>query len=468
MTTLRYGAYHRISRLNGRDLEDETTITDKDAFERIDGWAASKGLAKPERYLDADVSGSKMSRPELDRMLDDLRAGRIDGIAVAQVDRLSRASVADALKVVAEVTDIAPQGLVILDLGIDPTTEFGEFGLTILLALARMQWRRYKRQWTTAQTRALARGAWIGPDPLGYRKAVIGHTKKGKPIYGPLEPDDDTGPIITRAFDIAAGDGLHAACAYLAEQVPERRWRTSDARRILSMPVYLGEVVYGTLPPVKAHPPLTTLATWETAQTEPHGRRTNGNYPLSGIATCQCGAAMVGALQTVREKTYRRYRCSSPGCRGGSSIGADRLEGYVRDVVRAELERHGAGAFAALTHGEVHAAERALAEAEAERTSFARDVAFLRALGPEAARANAEALGAVVEQARETYQALASQATRAAQVPASSELDDPVKLLRAVAAGVESIAVRPGRGSVEDRVRIRFHDLDDAAGVFAT
>jgi DNA invertase Pin-like site-specific DNA recombinase len=45
------------------------------------------------------VSGSKMSRPELDRMLDDLNAGRIDGIAVAQVDRLSRASVADALKV---------------------------------------------------------------------------------------------------------------------------------------------------------------------------------------------------------------------------------------------------------------------------------------------------------------------------------------------------------------------------------
>jgi hypothetical protein len=51
MTSLRYGAYHRISRLNGRDLDDETTITDKDAFDRIDGWAASKGLARPERYL---------------------------------------------------------------------------------------------------------------------------------------------------------------------------------------------------------------------------------------------------------------------------------------------------------------------------------------------------------------------------------------------------------------------------------
>ena len=43
-----------------------------------------------------------------------------------------------------EMNEIAPGQLAILDLGIDPATEFGEFGLTILPALARMQWRRYQ------------------------------------------------------------------------------------------------------------------------------------------------------------------------------------------------------------------------------------------------------------------------------------------------------------------------------------
>lgn len=50
----------------------------------------------------------------------------------------------EALAVIKEMNEIAPGQLAILDLGIDPATEFGEFGLTILLALARMQWRRYQ------------------------------------------------------------------------------------------------------------------------------------------------------------------------------------------------------------------------------------------------------------------------------------------------------------------------------------
>src|SRR2546429_142018 len=176
-TGRRYGAYHRISRLAGRELEAESTITDKIAFEQIDAWAKMRGVTIAERYLDADVTGSKMSRPELDRMLADLDAGRLDGIAVAQVDRLRRADVGDALAVIKRILgddEQHPRGLAILDLGIDPATEFGEFGLTILLALGRMQWRRYQRGWQTARTRAIARGVIVGAAPLGYLKIDVG------------------------------------------------------------------------------------------------------------------------------------------------------------------------------------------------------------------------------------------------------------------------------------------------------
>jgi len=164
-----------------------------------------------------------MSRPALDRMLDDLRAGTIDGIAVAAVDRLSRANVGEALAVIKEANEIAPGQLAILDLGVDPATEFGEFGLTILLALARMQWRRYKRVWESAQQRAVDRGVWIGPPPFGYRPTVIGHDRNGKPISGPLEEDPATGPIVREAFKVAAGEGLHAAMRYLKEAAPALR-----------------------------------------------------------------------------------------------------------------------------------------------------------------------------------------------------------------------------------------------------
>src|SRR4051812_13242208 len=213
----RYGAYHRISRMNGRDLDADTTVSDKDAFDQIDAWAKMRGTKIEDRYLDTDQSGSKLSRPELDRMLADLDAGRIDGIIVAQVDRLSRADVGDALTTVKRIVgddEAHPRPLVLLDLGIDPSTEFGEFGLTILLGLARMQWRRYKRQWSSAQKRAVKRGVWIGPAPLGYVRTES----------GVLEVDPATGTVIRDAYLIAARDGLHAAGAHLAQHLPAMRW----------------------------------------------------------------------------------------------------------------------------------------------------------------------------------------------------------------------------------------------------
>ena len=463
-TPKRFGAYHRISKLNGRDLADETTMTDKVAFEQMDAWATMRRLPKPDRYLDADVSGSKLSRPELDRMLDDLRAGVIDGIVVAQVDRLSRADVGDALAVVKQILDVAPHGLVILDLGIDPSTEFGEFGLTILLGLSRMQWRRYQRQWSTSQTRAVEeRGAWIGPSPLGYLKSVVGHTKAGKPIHGPLELDPATWRIVRDAFRLAATDDLYAAMALLKDKLPAKTWRKSDVRRVLRNRAYLGEH-HGD---GAAHPAIVDFDTWTEAQTAPRARRSNGDYVLSGIASCQCGAPLVGALQSVHGRTYRRYRCSAPACRGGSSISAEKLETYIRSQLAAKL---GDRRFRiSLAPVGLDDARDALSLAETERKRYAVDLAAREALGDDAWLAGARARTAAVEAAQEAYQLIAGQSARSEVLPAASELDDDEQLLRAVRAAVVSISVRPGRGDVADRVGLVLvgDDLDDRAAMLA-
>ena len=441
----RFGAYHRISRLNGRDLDADSTVTDKDAFERMDGWAASRGLPKPTRYLDADVSGSTMERPELDRLLADLKAGVIDGIVVAQVDRLSRADVGDALAVVKQVLDIAPQGLVILDLGIDPSTEFGEFGLTILLGLGRMQWRRYKRQWTTAQDRATKRGVWIGPAPLGYTRTAD----------GTLRLDRRTAPVVRDAFKIAAADGLHAAARHLEARAPSKRWRKSDVRRVLSNRAYLGEHHAGGA----GHDPITTPSLFAAAQTLPQARRSNGDYPLSGIAVCEDGQPMVGALQTVRGTAYRRMRTGDGTC----SISADKLELHVRSRV---AERLGNARFLKLIEpvGK-DKAEAALASAEASLLAHIDKVPPTSAgYGPGVVKWEA-----AIDAARAELHAVAETSARREQLPIADQLDDPEQLLRAVRAGVVSIVVRAGRGSVDDRVDVRFvgDDLDDRVGMLA-
>ena len=444
----RFGAYHRVSQGNGRDIEDESTLTDKQAWAKIDGWAAASGVEIVERYLDWDRTGSKLERPALDRMLEDLRSGVLDGAAVAKTDRLSRAKTGDALRLVGEIQEIRPGSLALLDLGVDPTTPTGEMFLTLLLGFAHMQWRQFKDSWSDAQGRAFERGARAASAPFGYRATVIGHTKAGKPIHGPLEPDPTWGPVVTEAFRIAASDGMHATQRYLSEQAPDRRWRTDDVRRLLRNRVYLGEIgLNGTVK--RLHPRLTDQDTFTSAQTEPRMRRSNAHYPLSHIAQCgKCGSGLVGAFQSVHGRRYRRYRCSNPDCRGGSSISADKLEDHTLRALFEALSNH--RTRVKFIPGGTDEARDALERAEAELEAYMADPE-LSALG-KAFRAGATSRAKAVEQARGVYQERIALAGRAEVLPAAGQLHGPGQFERALAAMVDRIDVQPGRGTVESRV----------------
>src|SRR5258708_39230709 len=66
--------------------------------QRHEGWVALSTL-----YDDGAYSGGTMDRPALQRLLDDIRTGKVDVVVVYKVDRLTR-SLADFAKIV-EVLD---------------------------------------------------------------------------------------------------------------------------------------------------------------------------------------------------------------------------------------------------------------------------------------------------------------------------------------------------------------------------
>jgi DNA invertase Pin-like site-specific DNA recombinase len=67
---------------------------------------------------------------------------------ISKLDRLSRLGVADALRLVEQIMD-AEGSIAAPDLGFDPTTPLGEFGMTIMRALARMERRRTAKRGST-------------------------------------------------------------------------------------------------------------------------------------------------------------------------------------------------------------------------------------------------------------------------------------------------------------------------------
>jgi DNA invertase Pin-like site-specific DNA recombinase len=59
-----------------------------------EGWVLVK-----ERYDDGGISGACLDRPDLQRLLGDIRAGKVDTVVVYKVDRLTR-SLTDFAKLV--------------------------------------------------------------------------------------------------------------------------------------------------------------------------------------------------------------------------------------------------------------------------------------------------------------------------------------------------------------------------------
>jgi site-specific DNA recombinase len=126
------------------------------------GWTLIRA-----RYDDGGYSGGSTDRPNLQRLLDDVRARKIDVIVVYKVDRLTR-SLADFAKLV-ELFDAHDVSFVSVTQQFNTTTSMGRLTLNVLLSFA-----QFEREVTSERIRdkiaaSKRKGLWVGgPLPLGY------------------------------------------------------------------------------------------------------------------------------------------------------------------------------------------------------------------------------------------------------------------------------------------------------------
>ncbi len=119
------------------------------------------------KYDDGGFSGGNTDRPALQRLLEDIRAGKIDVIVVYKVDRLTR-SLADFAKLV-ELFDRHNVSFVSVTQQFNTTTSMGRLTLNVLLSFA-----QFEREVTSERIRdkiaaSKRKGLWVGGmTPLGY------------------------------------------------------------------------------------------------------------------------------------------------------------------------------------------------------------------------------------------------------------------------------------------------------------
>lgn len=357
---LRCAIYTRVSTEHGLEQEFNSLHNQREAAEAYVKSQAHEGWRLiPTAYDDGGFSGGSVERPGLQSLLGDIRARRIDVVVVYKVDRLTR-SLADFAKLV-ELFDAHGVSFVSVTQAFNTTTSMGRLTLNVLLSFA-----QFEREVTGERIRdkiaaSKRKGLWMGGVvPLGYRVAdralhlVPEHAEVVRMLYREYLRCETVGALKSEldARSVKVPDRVDGAGRKLGGTAFSR----GHLYKLLSNPVYIGEIVHKGVRHVGQHPPLIDPETWEAVQAklaanlhESRHRREGSDAPLIGRVFDDRSHAMSPSYAQKGQIRYRYYvsqallqgRRAEAGSR--PRVPAPELEALVLDRITTAAKDNAAG-----------------------------------------------------------------------------------------------------------------------------
>lgn len=126
----RTGLYARVSTTN-HSQDPEVQLRDMRAYSSSRNWEVVQ------EYVDSGISGTKERRPALDRLMEDVRAGKLDIVVVARWDRFARST----KHLIAAVEEFKSRNVQFVSVSeqIDTTTPAGKMVFTVIAAVAELE-----------------------------------------------------------------------------------------------------------------------------------------------------------------------------------------------------------------------------------------------------------------------------------------------------------------------------------------
>jgi len=353
---IRCAIYTRKSTEENLDTEFNSLDAQREAAEAYIASQRHEGcVALPTRYDDGGFSGSNMERPGLQRLLEDVGAGRVDCVVVYKVDRLSR-SLLDFARII-EAFDRKGVSFVSVTQQFNTTTSMGRLTLNILLSFAQFEREIIAERIRDKVASARRKGKYMGGMPaLGYD---VDRANR-RLVVNPTEAE-----LVQRVFRrfVQIGSTMELAKELNAQGFTTKTWTTQKGRvrpgspwnkdhiyHLLNNPLYIGEVSYkGQCYPGEQEA-IVSRAMWDRAHAilasnhRVRGNRTRATTPalLRGIIRCaHCGSAMGPTFTKRRGKFYRYYLCVNASKNGYDSC-------PVRTVPAADIEQAVVGQLRAI------------------------------------------------------------------------------------------------------------------------
>ncbi len=342
---VRCAIYTRVSTEQGLDQEFNSLDAQYDAASAyIKSQAHAGWTLIRSRYDDGGYSGGSTDRPDLQRLLEDIRARKIDVIVVYKVDRLTR-SLADFAKLV-ELFDAHRVSFVSVTQQFNTTTSMGRLTLNVLLSFA-----QFEREVTSERIRdkiaaSKRKGIWVGGNlPLGYEM------KDGK-IAIVEEEAELVRSIFKRYLELGSVNELVRDLRERNIRTKAKRLSTGATRGgipfgrgalyyLLGNHFYIGEVKYKNEILPGEQPPIMDRALFDAVRQKSLAQwshrtvvRSKSDHLLAGLLFDDAGHRMVPTHATKAGVRYRYY-VSTPFLHGEAKTAS---AGSVARVPAADIE----------------------------------------------------------------------------------------------------------------------------------
>jgi len=315
---LRCAVYTRKSTEHNLDLEFNSLHAQREACEAYiksqmhEGWRLIQDC-----YDDGGISGASLARPDLQRLLGDIQAGKVDTVVVYKVDRLTR-SLTDFAKLV-ELFDKHGVSFVSVTQAFNTTTSMGRLTLNVLLSFAQFEREVIGERVRDKIAASKKKGLWMGgPVPLGYvnidKKLSIVPEEADAVRWifqkylelgavGPLLQELDRVGIKTKATRRASG-----------RVVGGGRFGKGGLNHLLKNRCYIGELSYRGQVHTADHEPILERELFEAVQAKLAANNVekrlwirSSPYLLTGLIFDSVGNRMTPAHTLKKGVRYRYY-----------------------------------------------------------------------------------------------------------------------------------------------------------------
>jgi site-specific DNA recombinase len=375
--------YVRVS--TSQQVEKDSLATQES---RLRAYCVANGIDRCTIYKDEGLSAKDTDRPQLKRLFEDCKKGRIQVVLVTALDRITR-STRDLTKLVDFFADNNVR-FVSITQNIDSTNAFGRFMRDLLGLTGRLEREVVAERVAESMRHRASLGKWNGGMvPYGYTtfqrimkettgkrasddslKEISEEQARKKASSACPEPkrlyiDPEEARIVKRIFDTFLDTRSLRRTAHILNSLgiktrKERTWAVSTIHKILTSPVCTGKISYGKtrtdletgkLKAVRKeewkvfdgkHKPIVPEKLFKDVQEIVASRsrkptRAFNTYLLSGLLRCgKCGGSMYGQTFTRKStgKTYRYYKCEDNYIRGravckGLSVRQEDLDDFV-------------------------------------------------------------------------------------------------------------------------------------------